>query len=507
MWLFIVGVLIVCALIWDYLFKRRRYEILKNSRIPGPFYTWPLIGDVLETVGSDTLNVFAIFERLGVRFGKVFRLWIFQRLVLVVRDPKYFEVILSSQHLIKKPFIYDMFSCWLGDGLLLSYGPKWHARRKILTPTYHFKILEEFIEVFDRQSRVLVRKLAAKADGKTTFNVFPIVCLTALDNIAETAMGVQINAQENPEFPYAMAVKDATDVLATRAVRPPLYFDISFLLIAFPSYLKLRKSVKIMHDFTNKVINDRRAAMGSQKQHTASTPNDLAEGQKKRMAFLDVLLQATVDGKPLAQEDIREEVDTFMFEGHDTTTSGISFCLYLLSRHASVQQRVFEEIIEVLGADKDKPLTMRDLQNLKYLEAVIKETLRMFPSVPIIARECLQDIQIGNQTIPANTNIALLFYAAGRDPDYFYQANDFNPERFYSASSHDNINPFAYVPFSAGPRNCIGQKFAMLEMKSTISRVLRYFELLPLGAEVIPVLNLILRSANGVQLGLRARKF
>lgn len=122
-------------------------------------------------------------------------------------------------------------------------------------------------------------------------------------------------------------------------------------------------------------------------------------GQKKRMAFLDVLLQATVDGKPLTQEDIREEVDTFMFEGHDTTTSGISYCLYLLSRHAHIQQKVYEEVIQVLGPDKNKPITMRNLLELKYLEAVIKETLRMYPSVPIIARKCLQDIQIGTYIV------------------------------------------------------------------------------------------------------------
>lgn len=127
--------------------------------------------------------------------------------MLVIKDPKYFEVILSSQQVIKKPFIYDMFAGWLGNGLLLSYGPKWHARRKILTPTYHFKILEQFVEVFERHSKVLVRKLQAQADGRTAVDIFPIVCLTALDNIAETAMGVKINAQEHPDFPYAKAVK------------------------------------------------------------------------------------------------------------------------------------------------------------------------------------------------------------------------------------------------------------------------------------------------------------
>ncbi|TMW51300.1 hypothetical protein DOY81_003619, partial [Sarcophaga bullata] len=173
-----------------------------------------------------------------------------------------------------------------------------------------------------------------------------------------------------------------------------------------------------------------------------------------------------------------------MFEGHDTTTSGISFCLYLLARHAEVQQRAFNEVVEVLGNDREKPVTMRDLQDLKYLEAVIKESLRMYPPVPMIGRQITEDTKIGNQTIPANTKVSMLVYAAGRDPDYFENPNDFNPERFYSESP-DKINPFAYVPFSAGPRNCIGQKFAMLEMKSTISKVLRYYELLPLGEEAV----------------------
>jgi len=108
-------------------------------------------------------------------------------------------------------------------------------------------------------------------------------------------------------------------------------------------------------------------------------------------------------------------------------------------------------------------------------------------------------------TYPKNTNIVIMFYHAMRDPEYFPEPLKFKPERF-SADSNIRIDPFAYTPFSAGPRNCIGQKFAMLEMKSTISKVLRHFELLPLGEEVQPLLNIILRSATGTQLGLRPRK-
>lgn len=120
-------------------------------------------------------------------------------------------------------------------------------------------------------------------------------------------------------------------------------------------------------------------------------------GSKQRMALLDVLLQSTINGAALSNEDIREEVDTFMFEGHDTTTSGISFALYLISRHPAVQTKLVQEITQVLGTDKTKPVSYRELQDLKYLECVIKETLRLYPSVPAIGREIREDIVLGKE--------------------------------------------------------------------------------------------------------------
>lgn len=126
-----------------------------------------------------------------------------------------------------------------------------------------------------------------------------------------------------------------------------------------------------------------------------SDTSDAEVGSKKRMALLDVLLQSTVAGSPLSNEDIREEVDTFMFEGHDTTTSAISFCLYLIARHPIVQKKCVEEIHQILGDNKETTVTHRQLQDLKYLECVIKETLRLYPSVPAIGREATEDIVVG----------------------------------------------------------------------------------------------------------------
>ena len=119
-------------------------------------------------------------------------------------------------------------------------------------------------------------------------------------------------------------------------------------------------------------------------------------GIKKRMALLDVLLQSTVDGKPLTNSDIREEVDTFMFEGHDTTTSAICFSLYAISKHPEVERKIYEELQLVLGGreKKDEGLKYSDLGELKYLELVIKEVLRMYPPVPMFGRRTEEDFEL-----------------------------------------------------------------------------------------------------------------
>ncbi|XP_023307623.2 cytochrome P450 4d2-like [Lucilia cuprina] len=500
----ILGLLVLIS-VWDYLNKKHRNDILEKSHIPGP-KTLPIIGNTLDVRHVNSDNVIESVRDFKRKYGKIYRFWVLHQLSLVILDPKYLEVVLSSQQMIKKSSLYDFLVGWLGRGLLLSWGKKWHARRKIITPTFHFKILEQFVEIFDQQSSIMVRKLYEKADGKTDIDIFPVVCLSALDIIAETAMGVKVNAQEQPGLEYVQAIANLSRIMADGFVKPSQITDFLFRLTAPKQYEEAKRCIKVLHKFTTDVIEQRRLALEqSIKDDTFKNESEDSDlNTKKRMALLDVLLQSTINGAPLSNEDIREEVDTFMFEGHDTTTSGISFTLYLIARHPEVQAKLVEEIKQVLGTDKNKPVTYRDLQDLKYMELVIKESQRLYPSVPAIGREITEDIKVGDITIPANTNVNIPLFMVLRDPDYFTNPNDFIPERFES-DSNQKIHPFAYTPFSAGPRNCIGQKFAIFEIKSTVSKMLRHFELLPLGPDVRPVINLILRSKTGMHIGLKPR--
>lgn len=168
------------------------------------------------------------------------------------------------------------------------------------------------------------------------------------------------------------------------------------LLFNLSSYRKRQdKALEILHGYTNSVIRSRRRELAEANDSNPSndTTNDL--GIRRKVAFLDMLLQATVDGRPLTDVEIREEVDTFMFEGHDTTTSAISFLMYRLAKHPEIQQKVYDELKAVIGEDVNEPFTLSKLNELHYLELVIKETLRLYPSVPFFGRKILENSEIG----------------------------------------------------------------------------------------------------------------
>jgi len=507
----IIALLFAGLFLWDFLLKKKKNDVLHYMAGPKPL---PFIGNVLMYRGQSPEEIMNFIIKNRYEFGPLFRVWVFTQLAIFSCDPRDVEVVLSSTRHITKNNLYDMLHSWLGTGLLMSTGKKWHTRRKIITPTFHFKILEQFVEIFDQQTDVMVKKLQAKADGKTAVNIFPVICATALDIIAETAMGTKIYAQDNPNFPYTKAVTAITNIVSKRFINVWQRKNWIFYLISPLEALRVKDAIKTSHQFTEKIIMERRKALeqsiadGSYKPYYPDGNLEEADGvgQKRKMALLDVLLQSSVNGQPLTNEDIREEVETFMFEGHDTTTSGISFCLCLISRHPEVQKKLFDEIRQVLGDDKTRPTTQRDLNELKYLECVIKESLRLYPPVPMIGRHFNEDAEIRGNKIPAGSNFTVGIFVMLRDPEYFEDPDSFKPERFLN-ETQTKINPYAYIPFSAGPRNCIGQRFALLEMKSTISKILRHFELLPLGPEVRPMMNLVLRSANGNHLGLKPRNY
>ncbi|KAH9520017.1 Cytochrome P450 4V2 [Bulinus truncatus] len=193
--------------------------------------------------------------------------------------------------------------------------------------------------------------------------------------------------------------------------------------------------------------------------------------------------------------------------GHDTTAAAINWATHLIGSHAEVQAKVHEELDKVFGNDT-RDATMEDLKELKYLECCIKEALRLFPSVPVFARSIKEDLCLDKDyIIPKDTSVIIITVAVHRDPKIYPEPDLFKPERFFlenSASRH----PYSYIPFSAGPRNCIGQKFALLEEKTVLSHLFRNFNVRSVQkrSELRPIGDLILRPENGIIVEMTPRK-
>lgn len=234
---------------------------------------------------------------------------------------------------------------------------------------------------------------------------------------------------------------------------------------------KEKEALKILHGFTDQVIVSRREELLQQIDSKAEIMDHEDVGMKKKMALLDVLLQATIDGKPLSNQDIQEEVDTFMFEGHDTTTSAIIFGLYCLAKYPQVQDKLLTEIHEVIGEDKSIPNTLQKFNEMPYFDATVKEMLRLYSPVPFVARYMEEDLMIGEiymqnnisliiklivnislyhpdkYTIPKGTNLVLALMFMHQDPDLYPEPKVFRPERFLGERTVENNNAYSFIPF------------------------------------------------------------
>ncbi|CAG7826987.1 unnamed protein product [Allacma fusca] len=506
-WAWVVTTGLVAILYWAVFVHESRLDRMLK-KFPG-YKDYPVVGHTYMFFNpEDTMTV---IEGWLKKYGKRCRVYFGSSLkTLVLSSPADFEKVATAPELINKSLFYDQMKDWLGDGLLISRGEKWYKHRKLLTPAFHFKILENFQPIFDDNSKVLVNVLK-KLEGKEC-EIHGIINRCTLDVICETAMGKKINSLLDENNPFLRATLRESELIWMRWTKPWLQNTIIWnYLSKFGKEEKANR--KILHSFTAEVIKDRKEKFSSAKasQFLQSNSDDDESGYfgaKKRFAFLDLLLNIQATGEyEMTDEDIQAETNTFMFEGHDTTAAAISWAIYLLGLHPSHQAVVHEELDVVFGDDKTRQVESTDFPKLKYLEMCIKEALRLYPIVPFFTRAVLKDFKLDEDSIiPKGAIVAFSTYAANRDPDNFPEPEEYRPERF-SLENTLKRHPYAYIPFSAGSRNCIGQKFAMGEMKTILANIFRNFQVQSLDTpdKVKAVAELILRSKNGIRTKFKLR--
>lgn len=448
------------------------------------------------------IGTMVLFQKKGM-----YLFWFANTPIVSIFSPSGIEAVLSSSVSLDKSWEYRFLHPWLGLGLLTSTGSKWRTRRRILTPAFHFRILEDFLPVFNEQSLVLVKKLQRLADQEWV-DITPMVVLCTLDIVSESVMGIHIGAQDNSDSEYVQAIHRLGNYFNRRTARPWVWPDFFFYMSEEGRDFK--RSVKILHNFTRQVIKERKLSMVRSPKEPKKPENSDKESYitgRKRKAFMDLLLDLHIEEHLMTEEDIREEVDTFMFEGHDTTAMGISWALYCIGLYSHIQKKIVEELDSIFSDDRERPITHDDIRQMKYLECVLKESQRIYPSVPLIGRVLNEEITLGGVVIPKQTVIHLHIIGLHRNPEIFPNPDVFDPERFFPENSV-NRNPYAFVPFSAGPRNCIGQKFALMEEKAVIANLLRNFEITSLDPrdKVHVKIEFVLRPDEPLRLKFTPRR-
>uniref|UniRef100_A0AAR2ISA3 Cytochrome P450, family 4, subfamily T, polypeptide 8 n=1 Tax=Pygocentrus nattereri TaxID=42514 RepID=A0AAR2ISA3_PYGNA len=419
--------------------KRKRL-IREFEQFPGPPAHW-LFGNVNDFLqdGTDLEKI----TTWGERYPYAFPLWFGPTLaILNIHHPAYVKTILSSTE-PKDDFGYRFLTPWIGEGLLVSAGQRWFRHRRLLTPGFHYDILKPYVKLMADSAKVMLDKWEAYAKTEESFELFQHVSLMTLDSILKCAFSCHSNCQtESGSNKYIQAVYELCDLINIRFRMLPYHSDIIFHLS--PHGYRYRRACKIAHNHTEEVIRKRKEALTNEKEQQFS--------QKKRnLDFLDILLCARDEQQQgLSDEDIRAEVDTFMFEGHDTTASGLAWILYILANNPEHQEKCRKEIQQVLKG-KDS-IDWEDVNKVPYTTMCIKESLRLYPPVPGMARKVTK------------------------------------PMTFFDGRTV----------------NCIGQNFAMNEMKVVVALTLKKYILIKdpdHTPKMIP--RLVLRSINGVNIKIR----
>ena len=357
-----------------------------------------------------------------------------------------------------------------GNGLFVSEGEFHRHQRKLMAPMFQPRHIAAYAETMVQ----LAERLQQEWQNGAVVDLNSHMIALTMSIIGKALFDADV-FNETDELGAAMStVYEYTVHKLFSPLTPPLSWPT-------PRNLRYRKAREVLQHRIQQMIDERRSS--------SITRND----------FLSILLQATdEDGKRMSDEQLMDECLTLFGAGHETTSAALTWAWYLLCQHPHVYQKVQQEVESVLQGRSPK---YDDLAHLPYCLQVFKETMRLYPSAAGIVREALHDIEIDGYLVPKGYTVILSPYILHRTPAYFPDPETFDPERF-TPEREKQLPRYAYLPFGAGPRICLGNHFALMEGQLLIATLAQrvHFTLLPgQTIEPDPVHNLALRPGGKVK--------
>jgi cytochrome P450 len=440
-------------------------------RPPGPKPHF-LIGNV-PLASRDPLNVLTRWAR---EYGDVFYYragWIH---VYFFNRPDLIEFILvrNSSNLLKDRVVQN--SRWLfGNGLLTSEGEEWKRQRRLTQPAFYRERIASYATLMTGYTEEM---LSSWQDGATV-DVHQQMMNLTLRIVVRALFGVEAEETANISEALNMMMRHTAGL---RLLLPPWARH-----LPLPGMGNVRRAVAKLNDAVAEIISVRRAR---------SDPNT--------QDLLSILISARdEDGSAMSANEVRDQVLTFLVAGHETTALALSWTWYLLSQNSDVENKLHQELDNVLGG---KLPGLNDLPLLIYTDRVIKESMRLYPPAWSLAREVAKEFEVEGYRIPPGSNVVMSQWILQHDPRLFVDPTRFDPDRWGTAPCQ-KLPRFAYFPFGGGPRQCIGAGFAMTEAVLILATIATRFKLRQADAPpVIPVPSFTLRPKYGIRMSLRRRE-
>lgn len=371
---------------------------------------------------------------------------------------------------------YDKLRELLGQGLLTSEGELWRRQRRIAQPAFHKKRIAEFGDTMVTHTVDMLDRWDAHALLGRTIDMAHEMSGLTLRIVAKTLLNAEVGG-------VTEAVSEAVDVVNHFANRALHTIWMPPMSVPLPIFSKVKAAARKLDEIVVGIIEERR--------RTGEDPGDL----------LSMLMAARDEdtGEGMTDAQLRDEVMTMFLAGHETTATALAWTFHALSLHPTVERRLRAELDTVLAGRRP---TVADLPRLPYLDQVVKESMRLNPPVWMMDRRAVDDDVIGGYRIPKHSLVLVSPFVTHRDPDLWPNPEGFDPERF--APAHDGDRPrYAYFPFGGGPRQCIGNGFAGMELRLIVATVVQRFRPWLVPGQTIEREPLItMRPKPGVEMGL-----
>ena len=362
---------------------------------------------------------------------------------------------------------------FMGDGLLTSNGDFWKRQRKLVAPALHAKRIEAYAETMVDYTRQLV----AKWQDDQRLDISREMNAVTMRIVAKTLFNTEVEHVIEMVHRSMAAIQESAVSVQTSPL--PNWFPT-------PTELRARRAIHDLNEFVYQTIMERR------------------KSSEDKGDLLSMLLMAEDDeGHHMTDEQARDEILTLFLAGHETTANTLNWTWMLLAQNPDAEAKLHAELDSVL---QGRAPTLADLRRMPYTEMVIKESMRLQPPAWSFSREAINATQIAGYDIPAGAVCAVFTYGLHRNPKYWgADANDFHPERF-APENEDTLVKYAYLPFGAGPRVCIGNSFAMMEAQLLLATMAQKWQLRLAPGQTVEMLPLItLNPKGGLPMTLQER--